>query len=111
MEESGPHIDAMMGLVDVKVTTAKIKCPDGMILELLYFKSHPDKPSWLGTPFSTGLTHIAFTVENLQETYEKLSKLGVTFPASPQTSPDGTVEVIYAKGPEGILLELVEVLS
>ena len=37
MEESGPHIDAMMGLVDVRVTTAKIKCPDGMILELLYF--------------------------------------------------------------------------
>tara|TARA_B110000438_G_scaffold302176_1_gene359075 strand:- start:5125 stop:5559 length:435 start_codon:yes stop_codon:yes gene_type:complete len=111
MEESGPHIDAMMGLVDVRVTTAKIKCPDGMILELLYFKSHPDKPSWLGTPFSTGLTHIAFTVENLQETYDKLTKVGVTFPASPQTSPDGTVEVIYAKGPEGILLELVEVLS
>ena len=42
---------------------------------------------------------------------KKLSKVGVTFPASPQTSPDGKVEVIYAKGPEGILLELVEVLS
>ena len=41
---------------------------------------------------------------------DQLSKEGVTFPASPQRSPDGSVEVIYATGPEGLLLELVEEL-
>ena len=111
MDESGPHIDAMMGLENVSVTTAKLRAPDNTMLELLHFKSHPDKPAWDGTPFSTGLTHISMTVENLTESYKNLSKEGVTFPAPPQRSLDGSVQVIYAKGPEGILLELVEELN
>ena len=110
MDEFGPHIDEMMGLVNVRVTTAKLRAPDNSMLELLFFESHPDKPIWEGTPFSTGLTHISMTVSNLSETYKKLSKEGITFPASPQRSPDGSVEVIYATGPEGLLLELVEEL-
>ena len=73
MDEFGPHIDEMMGLVNVRVTTAKLRAPDNSMLELLFFESHPDKPIWEGTPFSTGLTHISMTVSNLSETYKKLS--------------------------------------
>jgi glyoxylase I family protein len=108
MEESGPHIDAMMGLKDVRVATAKLTAPDGNLLELLCFHSHPDKQQWEGKPYSTGFTHIALTVQNLDETYIRLQQVGVNFPAEPQRSPDGGVKVIYATGPEGVLLELVE---
>ena len=59
MDESGPHINAMMGLQDVRVTTVKLAAPDGNLIELLHFNSHPDKPAWTGTPYSTGFTHIA----------------------------------------------------
>lgn len=111
MEEFGPHIDAMMGLKDVKVTTAKLAAPDGNLLELLYFHSHPDKQQWEGRPYSTGLTHIALTVQNLDETCRRLQQAGVTFPAEPQRSPDGVAKVIYATGPEGVLLELVEIIN
>jgi len=111
MEEFGPHIDAMMGLQDVRVTTSKLSAPDGNILELLSFHSHPDKTHWAGQPYSTGLTHIALTVSDLNETYIELKKFGVIFPAEPQISLDGTAKVIYAKGPEGVLIELVEILS
>ena len=111
MDESGSHIDAMMGLTDVRVTTAKLTAPDNTMIELLQFHSHPDKPHWTGSPFSTGFTHIAMTVKNLKDTCKKLSDAGVTFPAPPQRSPDGSVEVIYATGPEGVLLELVENLN
>ena len=45
MDEKGSHLDAMMGLEDVNVVTAKLKAPDGNLLELLQFKSHPDKDS------------------------------------------------------------------
>ena len=69
MEEFGPHIDAMMGLQDVRVTTSKLSAPDGNILELLSFHSHPDKTHWAGQPYSTGLTHIALTVSDLNETF------------------------------------------
>ena len=111
MEESGAHIDAMMGLKGVLVTTVKMTAPEGGMIELLYFHSHPDSPSWMGTPFSTGLTHVAMTVINLDDAYEKLTCAGAEFFAPPQYSPDGAVKVIYCKGPEGVLLELVEWLN
>jgi catechol 2,3-dioxygenase-like lactoylglutathione lyase family enzyme len=111
MEESGAHIDAMMGLKNVKVTTTKLADPDGNLLELLYFHSHPDKPQWEGKPYSTGFTHIALTVQDLDETLRRLKLVGASVPAEPQLSPNGQVKVIYASGPEGVLLELVEVMS
>ncbi len=111
MEESGSHIDAMMGLRNVKVTTAKLAAPDGNLLELLCFHSHPDKPQWAGKPYSTGFTHIALTVQDLDETLRRLKLVGARVPAEPQLSPDGQVKVIYASGPEGVLLELVEVIK
>ncbi len=110
MEESGPHIDAMMGLKDVRVTTAKLNAPDGSMLELLYFSSHPSQPVWEGTPYSIGFTHIAMTVHSMEETVARLSSHGVRFPNPPQHSPDGRVIVTYAVGPENVLLELVEEL-
>lgn len=111
MDESGPHIDAMMGLRDVRVTTSKLIAPDGGMIELLYFHSHPDKPTWIGTPYSTGFTHIAMTVTDIDGLCRKLAAEGVTFFAPPQRSPDGKVKVTYCKGPEGVLLELVEILQ
>jgi catechol 2,3-dioxygenase-like lactoylglutathione lyase family enzyme len=81
----------------------------GMI-ELLHFHSHPDKPRWTGTPCSTGFTHVALTVENIDVLCTKLRAEGVTFFAPPQHSPDRKVKVTYCRGPEGVLLELVEIL-
>jgi catechol 2,3-dioxygenase-like lactoylglutathione lyase family enzyme len=89
----------------------KQMAPEGGMIELLHFKSHPDQTKWLGNPYSTGFTHIAMTVNNLDEAYKKLEAVGVVFPAQPQYSTDGTVKVIYCKGPEGVLLELVERLN
>lgn len=111
MDESGPHIDAMMGLHSVRVTTVKMAAPDGNMLELLHFHSHPDRGEWAGKPYSTGFTHIALTVKDLDLLVAKLSEEGVRFPAAPQFSPDGYAKVIYAQGPEGVLLELVEVMA
>jgi catechol 2,3-dioxygenase-like lactoylglutathione lyase family enzyme len=111
MDESGAHIDAMMGLKDVRVTTAKLAAPDGNLIELLHFHSHPDMPAWKGKAFSTGFTHIALTVDDLDKLILKLSDFDVIFPAPPQRSPDGYAKVIYAQGPEGVLLELVEILA
>ena len=111
MDESGPHIDAMLGLKDVRLTTAKLTAPEGGMIELLFFHSHPNQPAWTGTPYSTGFTHVAMTVKNIDNLCESLKKEGVIFFAPPQRSSDGKVKVTYCRGPEGVLLELVEILS
>lgn len=111
MEESGPHLDAMMGLDRVRLTTVKLSAPDGNLVELLHFHSHPDKAGWEGTPYSTGFTHMALTVQDLDAAYCKLTEAGVHFNAPPQCSPDGYAKVTYCRGPEGVLLELVEILQ
>ena len=111
MDESGPHIDALLGLESVHVTTVKLAAPDGSLIELLHFHSHPDRDSWEGTPHSTGLTHVALTVSDLDATCERLSKVGVKFNSAPQASPDGLARVSFATAPEGVLLELVEEIA
>jgi len=113
MDESGSYIDAMHNLNDVKVTTVKIKAPDGNLIELLKFNSHKVEhdESWNGKIYSTGLTHLAFTVEDLEKTYEVLTKKGVHFNAPPQHSPDGYAKVTFCRGPENLFLELVEVIK
>ena len=110
MDEMGPHLDSMMGLKDTRVTTVKMVAPCNGMIELLHFQSHPDAHEWNGTPHSTGFTHIAMTVKNIDEACKRLLKARVTFFAKPQYSPNGTVRAIYCKGPEGVLLELVEEL-
>ncbi|MCF8169446.1 MAG: VOC family protein [Rhodoferax sp.] len=111
MDEYGPHIDAIMGLENVRVTTVKMAAPEGGMIELLHFQSHPDIPKWQGKPYSTGFTHIAMTVGNLDVAYKKLMDAGAVFSAPPQYSLDGTVKVIYCRGPEGVLIELVEKIN
>jgi catechol 2,3-dioxygenase-like lactoylglutathione lyase family enzyme len=111
MDEAGAYLDNMMGLKDVRVTTAKLAAPDGSLIELLKFHSHPDRPGWTGTPYSTGLTHIALTVSDLDALCHRLETAGVTLKAPTQYSPDGRAKATFCVGPEGVLLELVEVLN
>jgi len=110
MDESGPEIDAILGLKNVRVTTVKMSAPEGGMIELLHFHSHSDIEAWNGKPYSTGITHIALTVYNLDLLYKKLLDAGYNFTNKPQISPDGKVKVIYCQGHENLLLELVEKL-
>ena len=111
MNESGQSLDSMMGLINVNVTTVKLNAPDGGMLELLRFHSHPDADEWCGVPFSTGLTHIALTVKDIDAVVESMRDFGCEISNHPQVSPDGKVKVIYAQGPERVLLELVEMIG
>ena len=110
MDEAGQHIDAMMGLRDVRVTTAKLRAPDESMVELLQFHSHPGASAWSGDARTTGLTHVALTVADIDEVCAKVEAFGGSLVAPPQVSPDGNVRVTYCRGPEGLLLEVVEEL-
>ncbi|EHF00072.1 hypothetical protein HMPREF9469_00986 [ [[Clostridium] citroniae WAL-17108] len=59
-----------------------------------------------------GMPHISFLVENIDEMYEKLCGMGVTFTASPMDCDNSTFEgakTAYCYDPDGIFVELFQI--
>ena len=111
MDESGEHIDKMLSLNDVNVTTVKMSAPEtDTLIELLHYKN-PIPKEIERKINDLGPSHLAFTVNNLSENYKKLSQKGVKFFSEPQLSPDKTVLVVFCNDPDGIPIELVEQLN
>ena len=112
MEESGEYIDKISDLKNVRVTTIKMAADDENLIELLYYHSHSNHKFVNSKQINEiGISHIAFTVNDLEKEYIRLLEKGVIFNASPQCSPDGYAKVTFCKDPDGNLIELVEVLN
>lgn len=108
-KESGPYIDTVVGISGVQIEWAKMKCPDGSLVELLQYQSHPDVQ-----PFSNalanrlGCSHLAFTVDNIEKLCVQITQLGGSLLNPPTLAPNGLVKVAYCHDLDGILMEVVE---
>ena len=110
MLESGDYIDNFSDLKDVVVRTIKMTLENGDMVELLNYQTHPELPDMDRPITRIGCSHFAMTVDNLDETYDRLVEAGVEFNSPPQYSPDGVAKVTFCKDPDGSLVELVEEL-
>lgn len=110
MEETGDYIDNILSLQNVKVTTVKMTSPTGQMIELLKYHSHPSEQKEHEI-CEIGISHIAFTVNDLDFEYKRLLAKGIQFNSPPQLSPDGYAKVAFCRAPEGTLIELVEVIA
>jgi catechol 2,3-dioxygenase-like lactoylglutathione lyase family enzyme len=108
--EQSPYIDELLGIPNPGLRTVKLIDENGFIIELLAFANYPAKDNWEGSLATTGLTHIALTVNNLESLTTKLKKNNYKFISEIKKSPNGAVKVVFVKGPEGLMLELVEPL-
>jgi catechol 2,3-dioxygenase-like lactoylglutathione lyase family enzyme len=111
MMESGDYIDNFSDLKDVQVRTVKMSLENGDMIELLWYKTHPEKPDMTRKITQIGCSHFALTVSDLNHVYENMREDGVVFNSAPQHSPDGYAKVTFCKDPDGSLVELVEVLG
>ena len=110
MDEHGGYIDNMLSLDDVHVRTVKLSAGMGnTLIELLDFKSHNDNE--IRNFYTIGASHVALTVDNLEDLYKHLSENNVKFNAPPQKSPDGLVKVTFCNDPDGTPIELVEMID
>ena len=109
-KEESPYIDDLLAIKDPVLTTVKLIDSKGFIIELLKFDNYQIENSWSGDLKTTGLTHIALTVDNLDELVEILRKLDYQILSDLKTSPNKKVKVVFVRGPEGIMLELVQEL-
>jgi catechol 2,3-dioxygenase-like lactoylglutathione lyase family enzyme len=110
-KEESPYIDELLAIKDPSLTTVKIVDSNGFIIELLKFENYQVENSWSGDLKTTGVTHIALTVDNLDQLLESLGKQNYQTLSEIKISPNKKVKVVFVKGPEAIMLELVEELN
>jgi catechol 2,3-dioxygenase-like lactoylglutathione lyase family enzyme len=110
-KEESPYIDELLAIENPGLTTVKLIDSKGFIIELLKFENYQVGNSWFGDLKTTGLTHIALTVDNLDELVDRLKKENYQTLSEIKTSPNKKVKVLFVRGPEAIMLELVQELE
>ena len=110
-KEESPYIDELLAIKDPGLTTVKLIDSKGFIIELLKLENYQVENSWAGDLKTTGLTHIALTVDNLEELVDNLKKQNYQPLSEIKISPNKKVKVVFVRGPEGIMLELVQELN
>jgi CMP-N-acetylneuraminic acid synthetase/catechol 2,3-dioxygenase-like lactoylglutathione lyase family enzyme len=111
-DETGPFLDGLLNMPSATVTTVKLRgtTTPGQI-ELLSFKT-PKPFAKAETALNTcGITHLALQVGDLDRLFQSLQGMGITFNAPPAVSPDGRAKVAFCRDPDGVFLELVELLE
>ncbi|MBT3553013.1 MAG: hypothetical protein HOO19_14025 [Rhodospirillaceae bacterium] len=109
--QSGDYISELVGLEDAEVDIVLLEAPDGSKLELLQYRSHASAPGADASASEPGRPHFALTVSGLGGIYDRRSKLDITFKSAPLESPDDPVLVAYCHDPDGVIIELVELLG
>jgi len=109
--EIGAFIEQVVQLDGVEVEWIKMRSPDGFLLELLQYHSHPQQfRGTLAKSNDLGCSHMAFTVDDVSAVCRHITESGGTVKHEPALSPDGNVKVVYCHDPEGVLNEIVEEL-
>ena len=110
VDEEGEFLNNMLAHENVKNKVAKLYAKNGnALVELIDSKSYGNKKD--RDFFTIGASHFAFTVDNLEKTYDYLVKNGVKFTAPPQQTSDGFAKVTFCEDPDGTPIELVEVIN
>lgn len=108
MEFKGEGVEKIMAKKGVRFRVLHLKFGEN-VLELLQFlepeKSQGETP--LAHPTQVGVTHIAFTVEDIQALTDKLTEMGYDFLQLPVETPSGR-KVNYFRAHDGVLVELMQ---
>jgi len=55
-----------------------------------------------------GCSHVALTISNLDETYQKMQARGYATKSPPIVTDNKTAKILYCHDPDGTILELIE---
>ncbi len=109
--EEGPVLEAVLGIPGARVHTIKLASPDGVAIELLEYLNAPQPVPALKKANDVGCSHVALQVSDLDDLYQKAVAAGVRFNTPPAIAAGGKAKVTYCRDPEGVYLELVQILA
>ncbi|WP_144555884.1 VOC family protein [Bacillus sp. X1(2014)] len=110
-ELDGELLDRIVGLKDVSTACVGLGMPDGQVwIELVKFYNPSDEKD-IQQPFANtlGIRHICFEVEDIEAIVAKLKKKGTEIFSEIQKYEE-SYKLCYVRGPEGIILELAEII-
>ncbi len=109
--EIGDFISKVVGIENVEIETAKLKIPDGSILELLEYKfPKTKKMDYFYESNRHGCSHVSFTVQDLDKIMSLIKDMGGSIVNLPQVTQNGALKVMYCHDIDGIIIELVQEL-
>jgi catechol 2,3-dioxygenase-like lactoylglutathione lyase family enzyme len=105
----GDWAGRIIGLEDVRAEVVMLRTPDGQTeVELSKFLSPPSPEGDSHAPSNApGIRHICFTVDDLNTAVAGLRERGTELVGEVENYKD-TYLLCYVRGPEGIIVELVE---
>jgi catechol 2,3-dioxygenase-like lactoylglutathione lyase family enzyme len=108
----GEFVDGVIGLDGSKSEIAMLRTPDDRYrVEFSQFETPDAIDGSSHAPINAlGLRHVAFVVDDLDDTLARLKPLGGEVVRNVETYQD-MLRTCYVRGPEGILVELCEYFS
>ena len=114
--QANPYTRRLVGYPDAILRVAQLTIPEasvgpsGHLLELVQYLApvYPSHPPGTAYPNSA---HMAFTADDLQAEYERLTRAGVRFRSEPVAITEGINRggfTVYFLDPDGITLEMVQ---
>jgi len=110
-KDSSSYLRAVTEVPSADVWMIKLRTESGGSIELLQYLSNPQPVPAPRHAYDAGVNHIALQTDDLDALYRKLSAHGIRFHTPPAVSPDGGAKVTYCRDPEGVIVELVEILK
>ncbi|GHH41696.1 VOC family protein [Lentzea cavernae] len=108
----GAFVDGVIGLDGSVSEIAMMKTPDDRYrIEFSQFQAPQSIDGGSHAPINAlGLRHVAFTVDDLDDTLARLEPHGAEVVRNVETY-ENLLRTCYVRGPEGILVELCEYLT
>jgi catechol 2,3-dioxygenase-like lactoylglutathione lyase family enzyme len=108
----GADIATIVGMPGARVAWAEFDLGAGQILEVLQYLEPAGEPLRQRTS-DPGSAHVAFEVDDISATYDRLVTAGVTTRSAPVTIEDDDeswrgVLVVYALDPDGFTVEFLQ---
>lgn len=117
MQMNGPESTLLFGREGCTARVAYLRAadPQAPLVELIQFT---DQSAGQGRPdlFTTSISELCFTVDDMDGEYQRLRAFGVEFLSEPQTFDSrryglGQSRAVYFRDPDGNILELIQPLA
>jgi catechol 2,3-dioxygenase-like lactoylglutathione lyase family enzyme len=107
-EPGNTSFETVVGLQGARIHGAGV--PPGNLPTQVFQYKHPlplERPA--PRPCDVGIRHICFDVTDIQAEHARLSSAGVEFISEPQVMGHHRVKAVYARDPDGNIVELQEI--